>query len=155
MDLRSSNPFWLNRLVFTSFLVFFLGSFIIFTGLNKVAFYNNYAYSELLFLGEKALLVFYGKPPRLENLGFVYPPLPYLFVLIFRDSFISASFVGAFSISLFVIFMAKALTEKTITYAIALSTISFLFFCFPVYLVTKSNLLSYPVFAFSHLLPSL
>lgn len=50
---------------------------------------------ELLYLGEKALLAFHGRPPRLENLGFVFPPLPYAFILVFRNPYFGAAAIGA------------------------------------------------------------
>lgn len=79
-------------------LAFIAGFFALFGFillLNTTAFKNNYVYEELLMLGEKALLVFHGVPPRLENLGFVYPPLIYIFVLIFRNPLVASAFVGA------------------------------------------------------------
>jgi hypothetical protein len=86
----------------------FLGLFLFLLLLNTTAYKNNYAYNELLMLGEKVMLVFHGSPPRLENLGFVYPPLMYLFVLVFQNPFISAAFVGALSASLLLFFTFKA-----------------------------------------------
>lgn len=70
--------------------------------LNTTAFKNNYIYEELLMLGEKASLVFEGKPPRLENLGFVYPPFIYFFVLIFRNPLFASAFCGAVCASLLI-----------------------------------------------------
>lgn len=49
---------------------------------------------EILYLGEKAMLAFHGRPPRLENLGFVFPPLPYAFVLVFRSPLVGAAAIG-------------------------------------------------------------
>ncbi|MCX8011046.1 MAG: hypothetical protein N3A61_07835 [Ignavibacteria bacterium] len=48
-----------------------------------VFFYYNYNFyaQEGIFLMEKAQLAMRGNPPRLENLGLIYPPLPYLFYL--------------------------------------------------------------------------
>ncbi len=81
---------------------------LFFACINHIIFKDGFASRVLLYLGEKALLVFHGRPPRLENLGFVYPPLPYLFVLLFRNPFWASSVVGAFGATCFlwVVFMA-------------------------------------------------
>ncbi|MCX8056090.1 MAG: hypothetical protein N3F03_00585 [Ignavibacteria bacterium] len=60
------------------FLFIWIGLF--FTGAYLYFNYNFYA-QEGIFLMEKAQLAMRGNPPRLENLGLIYPPLPYLFYL--------------------------------------------------------------------------
>ncbi len=99
--------------------------------LSKIAFLNGYASSELLLFGEKSLLVFHGKPPRLENLGFVYPPLPYLFVLIFRDPFIGTAFTSAISASLFIFFLHTAVRNCSVT-SIIFALILLFMLCSPI-----------------------
>ncbi len=69
---------------------------LFFSAINYLLFKDGFASNVLLYLGEKALLVFHGRPPRLENLGFVYPPLPYFFILIFRNALLASALVGAF-----------------------------------------------------------
>ncbi len=60
------------------FLFVWIGLF--FMGAYLYINYNFYAH-EGIFLMEKAQLAMRGNPPRLENLGLIYPPLPYLFYL--------------------------------------------------------------------------
>lgn len=85
------------------FLFFWAGVFII--GVYLYLNYNFYA-QEGIFLMEKAQLALRGNPPRLENLGLVYPPLPYLFYLPLGissspiASLVVSSFWGAFIIAL-------------------------------------------------------
>lgn len=85
------------------FLFFWAGFFII--GVYLYLNYNFYA-QEGIFLMEKAQLALRGNPPRLENLGLVYPPLPYLFYLPLGissspiASLVVSSFWGAFIIAL-------------------------------------------------------
>lgn len=85
------------------FLFFWVGFFII--GVYLYLNYNFYA-QEGIFLMEKAQLALRGNPPRLENLGLVYPPLPYLFYLPLGissspiASLVVSSFWGAFIIAL-------------------------------------------------------
>jgi len=101
----------------------FLGLFLFLLLLNTTAYKNNYAYNELLMLGEKVMLVFHGSPPRLENLGFVYPPLMYLFVLILQNPFISSAFVGASSASLLLFSTFKAYKIGRIPLIVAFSVL--------------------------------
>ncbi|MCX7822288.1 MAG: hypothetical protein N2260_02440 [Syntrophobacterales bacterium] len=98
---RSIDPFLGLVLSFAPLLGFFLT-------LNHTALQNNYIYEELMMLGEKALLVFHGAPPRLENLGFVYPPLIYTFVVIFRSPLVASAFVGGLCASLLIFYLYKA-----------------------------------------------
>ena len=39
--------------------------------INEYLFTKGFASATMLYLGEKALLVFKGNPPKIENLGFV------------------------------------------------------------------------------------
>ena len=85
------------------FLFFWIGFFLIgsFLYLN----YNFYG-KEGIFLMEKAQLAMRGNPPRLENLGLIYPPLPYLFYLPLAissspiASLVVSTFWGAFVVAL-------------------------------------------------------
>ena len=78
--------------------LFFIGAYLYFD-------FNFYA-QEGIFLMEKAQLAMRGNPPRLENLGLIYPPLPYLFYLPLAissspvASLIVSTFWGAFVIGL-------------------------------------------------------
>jgi len=60
------------------FLLLWSGLFAL--GVYLYLAFNFYAH-EGIFLMEKAQLATRGNPPRLENLGLIYPPLPYLFYL--------------------------------------------------------------------------
>lgn len=62
--------------------------------LNKFLFTNGFTSATMIYLGEKALLVFKGNPPKIENLGFVYPPIPYFFVLLFRNPLLATAIIG-------------------------------------------------------------
>lgn len=63
---------------------------------------------ELLYLGEKALLVVHGRPPRLENLGFVSPPLPYLFTLVTQDPLWGAAAIGGLLLAAGIVWLRHA-----------------------------------------------
>lgn len=105
-----------------SFVVLFALLLII----NTTAFNNGYIYDELLMVGEKALLVYKGDPPRLENLGFVYPPLIYPFVLVFRNPLIASAFVGALCASALLFNAAKARNLKRIPSSAFVAMIAFI-----------------------------
>jgi hypothetical protein len=77
------------------FLFLWIGLFFI--GAYLYINFNFYA-PEGIFLMEKAQLAMRGNPPRLENLGLIYPPLPYLFYLPLG---ISSSPIASLGISTF------------------------------------------------------
>jgi hypothetical protein len=85
------------------FFFFWIAFFII-----GVFFYNTYNFyaQEGIFLMEKAQLAMRGSPPRLENMGLIYPPLPYLFYLPLSissspiASLVVSTFWGAFCVAL-------------------------------------------------------
>jgi hypothetical protein len=75
-------------------LAIWAASTIVFSVWNTALMDLGLGERELLYLGEKALLVFHGRPPLLENLGFVFPPLPYAFVLVLRSPLVGAAAIG-------------------------------------------------------------
>lgn len=44
--------------------------------------------------GARAMLAYDGAPPKLENIGGIYPPIPYFLVLIFRDPIMACAMAG-------------------------------------------------------------
>src|SRR3990167_1289151 len=49
-----------------------------------------------MFFGEKALLALKGTPPRLENIGFIYPPLPVFTAGLFNgNALLAQSFIAS------------------------------------------------------------
>jgi|GEM_PF-3078093 len=44
--------------------------------------------------GARAMLAYDGAPPKLENIGGIYPPIPYFLVLVFRDPIMAAAMAG-------------------------------------------------------------
>ena len=44
--------------------------------------------------GARAMLAYDGAPPKLENIGGIYPPIPYFLVLVFRDPVMAAAMAG-------------------------------------------------------------
>ena len=102
---------------------------LFFAAINHTVFKDGFASKILLYLGEKALLVFHGRPPRLENLGFVYPPLPYLFELIFRNPFWASSIVGAFGATCFLWVVCMAYRKGKISKPLLVIIVIFVLFC--------------------------
>jgi hypothetical protein len=58
--------------------------------------------SDLVFFGEKAALALHGAPPRLVNIGFVYPPLSFLLQLPFGDPLLAQAVLGGLLVALVV-----------------------------------------------------
>ena len=44
--------------------------------------------------GARAMLAYDGAPPKLENIGGIYPPIPFFLVLVFRDALLAAAIAG-------------------------------------------------------------
>ena len=82
---------------------------IVFAHINSWLFSKGFASQSLLFMGEKVLIFFQGNPPRIDNLLFVYPPIPYLFVLLIRNPFLSSALVGGMTVSLLLWYLWKHL----------------------------------------------
>ncbi len=85
------------------------------TMLNLFLYEHDFASRCLLYLGEKALLVHDGKPPRLENMGFSSPPFPHFFVLLANNPFVATAFVGGMMITVAMLSLYRGLTKRYIS----------------------------------------
>ncbi|MBI3600015.1 MAG: hypothetical protein HY097_05170, partial [Nitrospinae bacterium] len=85
------------------FLSFQLAFFILYTLINYLLFNEGFIHPYLIFFGEKALLVLKGTPPRLENIGFIYPPLPVFAAGLFRGNALMAQSFVASLISAYIV----------------------------------------------------
>ncbi|QWK19760.1 MAG: hypothetical protein KNN13_09880 [Hydrogenobacter thermophilus] len=83
-------------------LIFFVLSFFSYN-----AYHLGYAHLNLLFYAEKVLLAREGDPPRLENIGFVYPPLAFLPFWIVKDYLLVSPMVSAFVLTAFLSFLLR------------------------------------------------
>lgn len=63
--------------------------------LGQEAYRHGFTSLENLFYTEKTLLALRGEPPRLENVGLVYPPLPFLLNMLLPGLNISGAVIGA------------------------------------------------------------
>lgn len=103
--------------------------FIIYFSLNYYLAEHNFMHPYLLFYGEKALLALNGVPPRLENIGFIYPPLPVVIVLLFNANiFIAQGFIA----SLISAFIAWEIINNIQSKKLAITLIFFLVFSIPI-----------------------
>ncbi|MEZ0362066.1 MAG: hypothetical protein ABWK04_09295 [Hydrogenobacter sp.] len=85
----------------------FLSAFVLFFFIAQNTYELGYIHLNILFYAEKALLATEGEPPRLENIGFVYPPLAFLPFLLIREYLFVSPLVSALTISLFFSFLLK------------------------------------------------
>ncbi len=97
----------------------------LFISLNTWLFHRGFASKIILYLGEKALIVFHGNPPRLTNLGFSFPPLAPYITLIFRNPFWATGTFGALTAFMLLFKIYQGLRSKRIT--LPLFVILFLF----------------------------
>lgn len=103
--------------------------FIIYFSLHYYLAKHNFMHPYLLFFGEKALLSLNGVPPRLENIGFIYPPLPVLITLLFNANI---SIAQGFISSLISAFIAWEIITSIKSKKLAVTLILFLVFSIPV-----------------------
>ena len=84
------------------FTLFALTSFI-----SNTLYEHGYIHLNILFYTEKTLLAKAGEPPRLENLGFVYPPFAFLPFLIIEDYKMVSPLASSFLLTFFFSFLLK------------------------------------------------
>ncbi len=83
-----------SRMVFIAFITCLAGTALYM--LDSFLYRHDFASNTLLYLGEKALLVHDGVPPRLENMG-LSPPLPLSIILLLENPFVAAALTGGFA----------------------------------------------------------
>ncbi|MEN3028063.1 MAG: hypothetical protein ABDH29_02330 [Aquificaceae bacterium] len=79
-----------------------------------------YIHKNLLFFAEKALLALEGNPPRLENLGFVYPPVGFVPFLLLREPVLVSAMTGSLLSLLLVLFFIKEKPKHTLALVLLL-----------------------------------
>jgi hypothetical protein len=70
--------------------------------------------SDLAFFGEKAALALHGAPPRLVNIGFVYPPLSFLLQLPFGDPLLAQAVIGGLLVATIVDFLVTRAVDPVL-----------------------------------------
>ena len=112
-------PFLCSLVIFFAFYSF----------INYVLFDLGIIHPHLMLFSEKALLVLRGIPPRLENFGFIYPPLPIFLVGLFNGNVLLAQ---SFVASLISTLIAFHIRKTTPSLRQAFPLIVFMTFSFPV-----------------------
>ncbi|MGH7755364.1 MAG: hypothetical protein ACREM8_03645 [Vulcanimicrobiaceae bacterium] len=93
------------RLVAFALVAASLGS--LYYVLATTLFAHGFAAANLMFFGEKAELALHGMPPRLINLGFVYPPLSFLLLLPFGNPFVAQAAIAGVVIATLIQFLDR------------------------------------------------
>ncbi len=103
-----------------------------------IAFQNNgYLHPEGIFLVEKAILALKGNPPRLENIGLIYPPLPFFFTFPFVIS-VNPTIAPVFASS-----FGMAVLCAVLIYRILKRNLSFIFILYLLLILTTNPLVLY------------
>ncbi|MCS6998555.1 MAG: hypothetical protein NZL86_04070 [Aquificaceae bacterium] len=89
--------------VFLFLLFFFFYAFLF----EELFAKHFYIHKNLLFFAEKALLALDGNPPRLENLGFVYPPVGFIPFILLREPLLVSAVMGSILSLLLVLFVLR------------------------------------------------
>jgi len=90
-------------------------------GLTLLTFFlyeHGFASKILLYLGEKALLIYDGNPPRLENMGFNNPPFPLFLVLLVKNPFVGTALAGGGIVTACLITLYRQYRRKSISFAL-------------------------------------
>lgn len=116
-------------------VLLFLIFFALYLWLGLQAYRHGFTSQHNLFYAEKALLALKGDPPRLENVGLVYPPLPFLLTLLPPYPFVGGVLIGALLSTFLVLRVSRVSSVGGITKA---SFLILLLASFPVlFLVTQ------------------
>ncbi len=81
-----------------------LAYYLVSSGLERA----GYVAPNLVFFGEKSALALHGLPPRLVNVGFVYPPLSFLLQLPFPNPLIGGAVMAGASVTCVLAFLDRA-----------------------------------------------
>lgn len=87
--------------------VLFLAALSTFAGVGWLAAQAGLLSAERLFYAEKSLLALKGRPPRLENIGLVYPPLPFFVSLLVQSPLLAGAVPGAAMVTLLLARLAR------------------------------------------------
>jgi hypothetical protein len=93
--------------VFLVLYAIFLTLFALISFIFNTLYQHGYIHLNILFYAEKTLLVKAGEPPRLENIGFVYPLLAFLPFLIIEDYKMVFPLASSFLLTFFFSFLLK------------------------------------------------
>jgi hypothetical protein len=85
-----------------------IGYYILVSSLERQGFLG----ASLAFFGEKGSLALHGLPPRLNNVGFVYPPLSFLMQLAFPTPLIGQAAIAGFCIASILQFLAVSVSDR-------------------------------------------
>jgi hypothetical protein len=80
--------------------------------INANLYTNGFSSATMLYFGEKALLVFKGNPPKIENIGFVYPLIPYFFILLLKNPFWATAITGGICVTFILFYLWQNLYKK-------------------------------------------
>jgi len=94
-------------------ILIFIANFLLLFSLSLFLWEEDFFHLRTVAYLEKALLAVEGSPPRLENVGFVYPPLPVYFLIPLKNLPLAQGLAGALSF-LFIVFLARKLGGKTL-----------------------------------------
>ncbi|NIA11067.1 MAG: hypothetical protein GWP10_15400, partial [Nitrospiraceae bacterium] len=137
------------------FSIYFYISYYLFFG-------QHYIHPNLIFFAEKALIATKGYPPRLENIGFVYPPLAFIPFLVFNNPIVVPALVSALLSVLFIIKHENAELLDVISIILILFNPLYLFlatqrfdvllfyyvFLFSIFYILKHIQTQYSIYAF-------
>ncbi len=93
--------------VFLVLYTMFLTLFALTSFISNTLYQHGYIHLNILFYAEKTLLAKAGEPPRLENIGFVYPPLAFLPFFIIEDYKMVSPLASSFLLTVFFSFLLK------------------------------------------------
>jgi hypothetical protein len=98
--------------------ILFLFVFFYYFSLGLMFISAGYYNPEALFLIEKSLLALKGNPPRLENIGLIYPPIPFFvnFPFVLINPLIAPIFASSLGMGLLSAFITYRILKKKLPF---------------------------------------
>jgi hypothetical protein len=101
-----------------------LGTFVLVAALLSVAYFvavgtlerAGFLSSILVFFAEKGALALHGLPPRLVNVGFVYPPLSFLLQLAFPTPLIGQAVISGIAVTGILDYLRVSVSDRPLRY---------------------------------------
>ena len=127
MKADNSTSLSLSRksILFEVFLFLLVGSF--FCALSFYFYSNDFFHFRVVSYIEKARLAIDGVPPRLENIGFVYPPIPVLICAIFPLVWFVQGFVSSLVFNSWLHLARRDHSDYSFLYILLLAYFPFLY----------------------------
>ena len=101
-----------------------LGAFVLVAALLSIVYFlavtmlerAGFLSSSLVFFAEKGALALHGLPPRLVNVGFIYPPLTFLLQLVFPTPLVGQAVISGVAVTGILAYLRASVSNRVLRY---------------------------------------